>query len=135
MSDMAQQSDTTPGGIRDTVTSIIADSIALVRGHIELAKSEIKDSAKAVAIAIAALTIALAMVNLGVIFVFIAAVFGLQEVGLPLWAGFLIVAGSLVVLSLAVVGFAVTMLKRAGRAKRSVTELDATIEAIRGSSR
>ena len=61
MSVMAQQSDTTPGGIRDTVTSIIADSIALVRGHIELARSEIKDSAKAVAIAFAALTIALAM--------------------------------------------------------------------------
>lgn len=130
---MAQKSD--QPGVRETVSSIVADSLSLVRGHVELAKSELKDSAKAVAVAIGALTIALAMVNLGVIFIFIAAVYGLESAGVPLWVGFLIVAGSLVVLSLLVVGFAVAMFRRAGRAKRSAAELDATIEAIRGGAR
>lgn len=133
MEGMAQPSD--QPGVRETVTSIVADAVTLVRGHIDLAKAELKDSAKSLAIAVAALTIALAMVNLGVIMSFIAAVYGLNAVGVPLWVGFLIVAGALVVLSLVVTGFAVAMIRRAGRAKRSAAELDATVAALRGGTR
>jgi uncharacterized membrane protein YqjE len=132
---MATSSDGAQPGIRETVTAIIADVILLFRGHVELAKAELKGSAKSLGLAIAAFSIALAMVNLAVILGFIAAVYGLSTAGIPLWACFLIVAGSLLVLCLVMLGLGVTMIRRAGRVKRSIAELDATIEAIRGGKR
>jgi hypothetical protein len=132
---MATPSDSAPPGIRETVAAVIADAILLVRGHIELARAELKGSVKSLGFAVAAFSIAVAMVNLGVILGFIAAVYGLSALGIPLWACFLIVAGTLLVLCLVMLGVGVAMVRRAGQVKRSIAELDATVEAIRGGKR
>lgn len=132
---MATPSDGAHPGIRETVAAIVADAILLFRGHVELAKAELAGSARSLGIALAAFSIALATVNLGVILGVIAVVFGLSTLGIPLWACFLIVAGTLLVLFLVMLGLGVAMVRRAGRVKRSIVELDATLEAIRGGKR
>jgi membrane protein implicated in regulation of membrane protease activity len=122
---------TTKRGLGDIIDSVIGDASAVVRGHIDLAKAEMRAGAMSAAGAVAAFTIALAMLNLAVILAFVAAAYGIAEAGLPLWASFLIIAGALVVCALITVLIAVKLIKRVSRAKRSATQMDQTVEALR----
>jgi membrane protein implicated in regulation of membrane protease activity len=115
----------------DIMDSVIGDVSAVVRGHIELAKSELRAGVKSAAASFAAFTIALVMVNLAVILAFIAAAYGLAETGLPLWACFLIVAGALLVCAVLTVLLALRMVKRIARSKRAATQMDQTVDALR----
>lgn len=115
-----------------TLQAVIDDAIALVRGHIELAKLELKQSAKSVVIAIAAFVLTLAFVNLAVILLFVAAGFGLNAAGLPLWASFLIISGGLFLFALLALAIGVTRLKKAKTPGKSAQALSSTLDRVRG---
>lgn len=125
----------TKPSITELIRSIVDDVVALARGHVDLAKAELRQSVRIAAFAIAALTIALAMINLAVIMGFIAAVYGIAEAGFPLWQAFLMVAGALFVLSVFMVFLGIARLRRAARPSLTAKSLAATRDTFLGGPR
>lgn len=112
--------------------SLVKDSKALVRGHIELAKAELQQSAKSATVALVAFVVALAMLNLGVILLFVAAAFAINAAGLTLWASFLIVGGALFLLGALFILFGINRMKKATSPGKSVAALNTTMSSVRG---
>src|SRR6187397_1690502 len=99
-------------GVAALVSSAIADSQLLLKQQMELTKTEL-DTTKNAAVATTGLFAGAGLFGLlGFIFLLVAAAYGLVALGLPVWAGFLIVAGVLLIIA-AVLGLA-----GRGRAKR-----------------
>lgn len=123
-------STTSKPSLFQLVQNVIDDVLAVARGHVELARAELRKSLRGALLAIAALTIALAMVNLGVILAFIAAVYAIADNGYPMWESFLIVSGSLVVLSFLVTLLAVAKLRKAARPSLTAEAINKTRAAF-----
>lgn len=87
------------------VKGVAEDVSTLVRGEIELAKTEIRETAKTAASGGALLAVAGVTAFLGVIFLLLTLAWVLVQLGLPIWAGFGIV--TLLLVLVAVVLFAV----------------------------
>ncbi|HSN06307.1 MAG TPA: phage holin family protein [Candidatus Angelobacter sp.] len=81
------------------VKGVTEDLSALVRGEIELAKTELRDTAKTAASGGAMLAVAGVTAFLGVIFLLLTLAWVLVQLGLPVWAGFGIVTLLLVVVA------------------------------------
>ena len=98
-----QTSDTSLSAL---VNSAIADGQTLVKQQIELAKSEMSYSAKQAAATSGMFVGAGVLGFLAFIFILVAGAYGIVAAGLPEWAGFLIVAGTLLLIAaiLGVVG-------------------------------
>ena len=90
-------SDDRPLG--DLVQQISENASALVREEIELARAEIEQKIKRLARGAAAGAVAGFLVLLGLIFLFHAAAWGVNDSVNGLWEGFLVVAGALFVLA------------------------------------
>jgi hypothetical protein len=73
------------------VSGVTEDLSTLVRGEIELAKTELRDSARNVGTGSGLLIGAAVMAFLAVIFLLLTAAWGLVQAGLPTWAAFGIV--------------------------------------------
>lgn len=82
------------------VKGVTEDLSALVRGEIELAKTEIRETAKTAASGGAMLVVAGVTAFLGVIFLLLTLAWVLVQLGLPIWAGFGIVTLLLVIVAL-----------------------------------
>ncbi|NBU29898.1 MAG: phage holin family protein [Actinobacteria bacterium] len=76
-----------------TIKNIGADVSKLATLYIQLAKTELRSSAKALGIGIAMSIIAIGLILLAAIFLLIGLAYALAAAGLPTWAGFLIVGG------------------------------------------
>lgn len=88
--------------IADVIRSTLHDAQDLVRGEIALAKAEMRQEVRRVGAGVAALAAAGVAAVIGVVFLLSAAAWGIATAAAwPVWAGFAIVAG--VVLLLAVV--------------------------------
>lgn len=119
---------------RPTLGALVADITSelshLVRGEIDLAKAELRESARRGAMGAGLLAVALGLlVMVWVLFTW-AAVYGLSETGLPIWACFLIVGGVYLLIAalLALVG--VLSLKRARGPEQAVAEMQRTKEIV-----
>jgi hypothetical protein len=119
----------------DLLKSVAADATALVRGHVELAKAELRQSARSAAIAIVAFLIAVASLNLAVIFSFVAAAYAIADNGYTLGSAFLMVAGILVGFALLITLGGVLLLRRASRPSLTASQLAATRDTFLGSPR
>ncbi|HYN57824.1 MAG TPA: phage holin family protein [Motilibacterales bacterium] len=82
------------------VNSAITDAQSLVRQQIELAKAEVTQSAKQAAGASGLLIGAAILGFLAFVFALIAGAYGFVAAGLPVWAGFLIVGGILLLIAI-----------------------------------
>jgi hypothetical protein len=78
--------------IGQLVSSITEDFSALIRGEIELAKAEMRESAKRAGAGAGLLAGAGFLAFFAFVFLLVAAAYGLVAAGLPIWASFLIVA-------------------------------------------
>jgi Flp pilus assembly protein TadB len=85
--------------VAELVNSVITDGQALVKQQIELAKSELSYSAKQAAATSGMLIGAGVLGFLAFVFLLVAGAYGIVAAGLPVWAGFLIVAGVLLLVA------------------------------------
>lgn len=122
---MAQDSS-----IAALVSSAIADTRALIQQQIDLAKAEMRQSAKEAAASSGLFIGAGVLAFLGFVFVLVAAAYGIVAAGLPVWAGFLIVAVVLILVALilALVGRARS--KRIGPPQRAIAAANETAQAL-----
>jgi hypothetical protein len=122
-----QTSDTSLSAL---VNSAIADGQTLVKQQIELAKSEMSYSAKQAAATSGMFVGAGVLGFLAFIFILVAGAYGIVAAGLPEWAGFLIVAGTLLLIAaiLGVVGR--SRAKKVGPPERAIAQAQQTKEAL-----
>ena len=78
--------------IGQLVAVITEDLAALIRGEIDLAKAEVRESAAQAGRGAGLLAGAAFLAFFAFVFLLVAAAYGLVAAGLPVWAGFLIVA-------------------------------------------
>jgi hypothetical protein len=82
--------------LKQLVTQTFSDGKKLLSAQVNLTTTELQQSGKTIgAVSVMAL-IAVSLVSLGSIFLLIALAYALVAIGLPIWAGFLIVAGVLI---------------------------------------
>lgn len=112
------------------ISSIMDDVTALIRGHIELAKLEIQESINNLVKSSVMFLVAVGFASLGAIFSLFAVVYGIAAAGLPVWAGFLIVALTLLVISFILVGMGRKRIEKA-KTNRTVSSIVATTETLR----
>jgi len=120
---------------RPSLGALVADIAnelrSLIRGEVELAKTEIKDSVRAGSTGGALLAAAVALlVMVGLLFTW-AAVYGLSAgTGLSLWASFLIVGGVYLLVALLLAFLGVRNLKKARGPEQAVVELQRTKDIV-----
>lgn len=120
---------------RPSLGSLVADIAnelrSLIRGEVDLAKAEVKDSVRRGAtggILLAAAVVVLVVV--GFLFTW-GAVYGLSEgTGLPLWASFLIIGAVYLVIAVLLAFLGISSLKKARGPEQAVAELQLTKEIV-----
>jgi hypothetical protein len=105
------------------VQSAMADVSTLVRGEIELAKSEIGDSVKRAGIGLGFFGAAGALLFFSGIFIFVALAEGLTALGLPRWLSYLIVWALLAVMAGFAAFLGVRKLKKIKKPERTLETL------------
>ena len=92
--------------IRQLILQSIDDLATIIQKEIQLAKEGLVDSFKKFTAGSALFIVAFLLINVALLFLLIAAAFGLAALGLPTWAAFLLVAVFMVMLALilAVIG-------------------------------
>lgn len=111
--------------------SITEDISALIRGEIALAKAEVKQSAQQAARGAGLIGVALFLGTIAFIFLLVAAAYGIVAAGLPVWAGFLIVAGLLILITVILGAIAVSRFKKVKGPERAQQQRDATREVLK----
>jgi len=124
-------SDKSGPSISAMINSMLEDVVALLRGHIELAKAEIKESISSFLKSSVYLLIALSIGHLALILLLVTAGFGLVAVGLEPWAAFLIVSLVLVVLTGVFIWAGIRKLKGLSKSHRTVDAFTETAETLR----
>ena len=85
--------------LKQLVTHTVSDGKRLLRAQVNLTTTELSQTTKTIGkISILAL-IAVSLISMGAIFVLIAIAYALVALGLPTWAGFLIVAVTLLLVA------------------------------------
>lgn len=85
--------------LKQLITKTISDGKKLLTAQVNLTTTEIQQSGKTIgAVSVLAL-IALSLISLGGLFILISLAYVLVAIGLPVWAGFLIVAGALILIA------------------------------------
>lgn len=113
------------------IESIVNEFTTLVRGHIELAKSELTESFRNGLQSSAFFLITFGLANFAVTLLLVAAGFGLVAAGLSPWLAFLILGLVISVLALASLWFAVRRFKQVRGPVKTIASLSATTETIR----
>lgn len=113
------------------VADIANDLSQLIRGEIDLAKTEMKDSARRGATGGALLAATVALLLMVGLLVTWAAVYGLADgANLPLWACFLIVAGAYLLIGIVLAAIGVYSLKNARGPEQAAAEFQRTKEIV-----
>ena len=85
--------------LKELISNTISDGKKLLTAQVNLTTTEVQQAGKAIgAISVLAIT-AILLLSLGGLFLLIALAYVLVAIGLPIWAGFLIVAGVLVLIA------------------------------------
>ncbi len=98
--------------IRQLILQSIDDLATIIQKEIQLAKEGLVDSFKKFTAGSALFIVAFLLINVALLFLLIAAAFGLAALGLPTWAAFLLVAVFLVVLALILLFIGTKSLKK-----------------------
>lgn len=122
----------TDTSVSSLVNSAITDAQTLVRDQIELAKAEVSQSAKQAAAASGLFIGAAVLMFLGFVFGLVAAAYGIAAAGLPVWAGFLIVTGLLILVALILALVGRSRTKKVGPPVRAIEQAEKTKVALSG---
>ena len=103
--------------LKQLVTHTVSDGKRLLRAQVNLTTTELSQTTKTIGkISLLAL-IAVSLISMGAIFVLIAIAYALVALGLPTWAGFLIVAVTLLLVA-AILG---VLIRSKGKAVKGPT--------------
>jgi hypothetical protein len=116
--------------VAELVNSVITDGQALVKQQIELAKSELSYSAKQAAATSGMLIGAGVLGFLAFVFLLVAGAYGIVAAGLPVWAGFLIVAGVLLLVAAILGLLGRSRSKQVGPPQRAIAQANETKAAL-----
>jgi hypothetical protein len=108
------------------LNSAIADGQMLVKQQIELAKSELSYSAKQAASTSGLLIGAGVLGFLAFVFLLVAGAYGIVAAGLPVWAGFLIVAGLLLLVAAILGLLGRSRARKVGPPQRAISQAQET---------
>lgn len=112
------------------VSELVEDVTSLVEGTLELAKTEIQESARAAASSTVSMLIAISLAYVGTLFLLVAGALGLVAAGLAPWLATLIVGGSLILISGLFVAFGVKKIKQVRGPVRTIESVNATINLV-----
>ena len=112
------------------VADIVSELRQLVRGEITLAKAEVKESIRVGVAGGALLAVAAVLLAMFWLLLTWAAVYGLAETELPLWACFLIVGGVYLIAGAVLAFVGLRRLKRARGPERAVAEMQRTKDIV-----
>lgn len=125
----------TQRSIGELVQSIRDELLGVVHHEIDIAKKELTSLAiKAGIIAACAAVLLFLLLSAWVMLLFAAAT-GLEAAGLPLWAGFLIVAAVFIVLGLAAGLVAFLVFKRLKAPEVTIETAQSAVQAVQGKRR
>ena len=82
--------------LKQLVTQTISDGTRLLRAQVNLTTTELSETTKTIGKISLLGLIAVSLISIGGIFVLISIAYALVALGLPTWAGFLLVAAALV---------------------------------------
>ena len=86
--------------LKQLVSRTISDGKRLLTAQVNLTTTEIAQTGKTIGTISVFALVALTLISLGALFVLIAVAYALVAAGLPVWAGFLIVSGVLILIGL-----------------------------------
>lgn len=118
--------------VRELVASATADIGRIVSGQIELAKLEMQESARSAGKAAGLVAGALYVLTLFVFFALFTIAYVLVQVGLPVWAGFGIVAVALLVLTVILAAIAKSQAAKVKGPERTVAQLNLLQQKLGG---
>ena len=124
-------SDKSGSSISEMINSMLEDVASLLRGHLELAKAELKEGVSNFLKSSVLLMVAFFIGHLALIFLLVAAGFGLVAVGLDPWAAFLIVSLGLLAFTGVFIWAGVRKLKSLSTSHRTVDAFAQTAETLR----
>jgi hypothetical protein len=113
------------------VADVSRDVSDIVRHEIALAKAELQKDVRNGALGGGLFAAAGYFAFLSVIIFLIAGAYGLTEAGLPPWAAFLIVGGTLLLLAGLFVLFGINRVKKVGPPQRTIKSVKETVAAVR----
>lgn len=117
--------------LTDMINSVTQDVSALIKGHIELAKAELQEGAMNIAKSSVFFLVAVTFAHLASIFSLVAIACAINSAGLPLWAGFLIVATFLILVTALFFVAGMKRLKRLKSSHRTVDAIVATADSLK----
>jgi hypothetical protein len=110
----------------------VSDSISTIfRGEVELAKAELRSSVKNAGAGVGMFAAAAALLFFSLTFLFIALAEGIIALGLPRWAGYLIVFGLLLVVIAALVFLGVRKVKAVRAPERTIETTRETVDYLK----
>jgi len=118
--------------VADLIKDIRGDVQLLVNDQVELAKSELTPSAKEAGIGGGMLGGAGYFGINALTLIYIAAALGLAALGLPYWAGFLIVAGVLLVIAAVLALIGRSRLKKVTPPEKTIANAQALVNEVKG---
>jgi uncharacterized membrane protein YqjE len=124
-------SDKSGSSISAMINSMLEDVVALLRGHIELAKAEIKEGISSFLKSSVYLLIALSIGHLALILLLVTAGFALVAAGLEPWAAFLIVSLVLMALTGVFIWAGIRKFKSLAKSHRTVDAFTETADTLR----
>jgi len=124
-------SDKSNSSISAMINSMLEDVVALLRGHIELAKAEIKESVSSFLKSSVLLLVAIFIGHLALISLLVTAGFGLVAAGLAPWAAFLVISLVLLGLTGLIIWAGIRKLKSLSKSHRTVDAFNETAETLR----
>lgn len=116
--------------VRELITSAAADVAALLSAQVELAKAELRQSAKQAGSAFGLLIGAGVLAVLGLIFLLVTIAYVLVALGLPVWAGFGIVTLALVIIAAILALLGKKHAEKVRAPERTLAQLEKTAQAL-----
>lgn len=116
--------------VRELVLTVADNASALVSAQVELAKAEIRQSAKQAGSAFGLIAAAVTMLGLAGIFLLVTLAYVLVQLGLPVWAGFGIVTVLLILIGLILFLVGQRHAKKVKGPERAIEQMEITKETF-----
>lgn len=116
--------------IASLVSAIVDDIRTLIRDQIALVKAELRSSVRSATAGAGFFGAAILFVVIATFFLVMALVHGLNALGLPMWASYLSVGGTLVVAAVIFVALGVRAVKKVKAPSRSINQFQETVDSL-----